>query len=149
MEYNDEQILNLNDYEKIAKAYAAALSKKGFTIAWLDSEDNTPIIDEIFARLANIKSLLFALGGFLNTGKFYSLNERQCKKLCIIFDHAIVSPSKKIPFDKTKCFLSFLSEECLLLKALISIAERSSFEAQIKEIIFSRLNFLSQILQVG
>ena len=30
MEYNDEQILNLQDYEKMAKAYDDTLKNKGF-----------------------------------------------------------------------------------------------------------------------
>jgi len=108
------------------------------------------LVGEVFENLFKIKSYLFALGGFLNTSIFYSLNERQIKKLSLIFDydnHNI--NSTKQHRDKTKCFLAFLSEECLLIKNLIKLAENSNYESQIKDIISSRLAKLSEILSIN
>ena len=148
MEYCDEQILNIEEYEKIAKAYANALKNKGFMIVKATEEDNSALISEIFEQLYSIKALLFSLGGFLGTGKFYSLNERQIKKLEVLFDYSQNPTSKKVPFDKTKGLLSFLSCECKLIKNLIVLAEQSNYEKQIRDITDSRLTLLSQILEV-
>ena len=85
MEYNDEQVLSLQDYEKIAKAYAKGV--RNFKIISLDNEETQKLIEPIFELLYSIKASLFVLGGFLGTSKFYSLNERQIKKLAIMLDY--------------------------------------------------------------
>ncbi len=147
--YNDEQILSVNEYENIAKAYSNALKSKGFIIVQVDNEKNDVLIKEIFENLYFIKTLLFNLGGFMGTSKFYSLNERQIKKLAIILDFEENVEIKKSPRDKTKCLLEFLSTECLLIKNLIELADKTSYESQIKDIINSRLNLLSSLLEVN
>ncbi len=146
--YNDEQLLSVTDYENLAKAYSSALKNKGFMIVQVDSEANKILLNEIFENLYSIKTYLFNLGGFLGTGKFYSLNERQLKKLSILFDYERAEFKTNPPRDKTKCLLKFLSSECRLIKNLISLSERTSFETQIQDIISARLTLLSQILDV-
>ena len=148
MEYIDEPLLNVEEYEKIAKAYANALKSKGFMIVSVDMQDNYPLIKEVFNELYTIKTILFSLGGFLNTGRFYSLNDRQIKKLTAIFDFEEEPPKIKAPIDKTKGLLSFLSCECLLIKNLIQLAFQSNYEIQIKDILNSRLSLLSELLKV-
>ncbi len=148
MNYNDEQLLNISDYEIMAKAYSSALKSRGFMIVQIDNDEYKSLLREIFEQLYNIRSLLFTLGGFLNTSKFYSLNERQIKKLALMFDFEEKPVPFKTPRDKTKCLLSFLSTECSLIKNLIELADKTNFENQIKDIIRSRLNLLSEILQV-
>ncbi|MCI8555012.1 MAG: hypothetical protein HFI85_00340 [Clostridia bacterium] len=148
LSYNDDQLLNAGDYEKLAKAYSQALKSRGFMIVQIDNEESQAKIKEVFELIFAIKSYLFSLGGFLGTSKFYSLNERQLKKLAIIFDFDEQLPLKRAPRDKTKCLLNFLSTECLLIKNLIYLADKSSYEHQIKDIIGARLNLLSQILKV-
>lgn len=146
MEYNDEQILRVEDYEQMAKAYANALKSKGFLIVQIDEKANKELIEEIFEQFYAVKSLLFSLGGFLNTGNFYSLNDRQMKKFSILFDCDKNLKAIKAPYDKTKALLSFLSIECLLIKNLIKLADQTQFELQLKDIINARLSLLSQIL---
>ncbi len=148
MEYNDEQILGLQDYENIAKAYSSALQKRGFMIVQIDNDKYKEVLKEVFDQLFIIKSTLFMLGGFLNTSKFYSLNERQIKKISLLFDIEVNAPHFSPPRDKTKCFLTFLSHECKLINLLISLSDQTNYEVQIKDMISSRLNLLSQILEI-
>lgn len=146
MEYNDEAILSIGDYEQMAKAYAMALKSKGFMIVQVSDGQMREQVEEIFERLFKIKSLLFALGGFLNTSQFYSLNERQIKKLALLFDFQGSPTTTRPPRDKTKCFLAFLAEECLLIKNLISLAENSNYENHVKDLVSTRLTKLNEIL---
>ena len=145
MEYNDEQVLSLQDYEKIAKAYAKGV--RNFKIISLDNEETQKLIEPIFELLYSIKASLFVLGGFLGTSKFYSLNERQIKKLAIMLDYNDVPKVEPSPKDKTRCLLKFLADELILIKNLSNFAEKSNFERQIKDIIDARLSLLSQILK--
>ena len=148
MQYNDEELLNINQYEEMAKAYASALKNQGFRIVQMEDSFLDGLLNEIFEGLSKIKSLLLALGGFLNTSQFYSLNERQIKKLSLIFDREINFSNRRICHDKTKCFLSFLAEEFMLIKKLIILAESCNYESQIKDIISSRLTKLNEILSI-
>lgn len=148
MQYNDDEILNVNDYEEMAKAYASALKSRGFMIVQMEDSYVNGLLGEIFESLFKIKACLFTLGGFLNTSPFYSLNDRQIKKLSLLFDYESSSTNYRPHRDKTKCLLAFLSEECLLIKNMIKLAENSNFESQIKDIISSRLAKLSEILSV-
>ena len=149
MEYIDDKILNIDDYEEMAKAYASALKQKGFRIVHVDDLEVKEELEGVFNHLFKIKSCLFALGGFLNTSSFYSLNERQIKRIAILFDY---QPQNKINHpcrDKTKCLLTFLSEEFLLIKKLIKLSEISNFDKQLKEIINARLSKLHEILALN
>lgn len=148
MQYNDEQLLNINDYENMAKAYAAALKQRGFMIVQMEDSYVDGLSREVMENLYKIKSCLFSLGGFLNTSAFYSLNERQIKKLSLLFEQNVEPTGYRPPRDKTKCLLCFLSEECLLIKNLIKLAENSNYETQIKDIINSRLSKLNEILTI-
>ncbi|MBQ8444184.1 MAG: hypothetical protein IJX25_02400 [Clostridia bacterium] len=146
MNYNDEGLLSIEQYEVMAKAYADALKKRGLKIVNIDDEIDERDVDEIFDKISNIKSLLFTLGGFLNTSTFYSLNERQLKKLLIIFDKDTIPSHHVKTRDKTKCFLSFLSCEFALTSKLLTLSEKTNFESEIKGMIHQRLTLLSQIL---
>ena len=117
-------------------------------IVQINDEESQKLLQEVFFQLFTIKTHLFTLGGFLNTSKFYSLNERQIKKLSILFDFNDKISVERTPRDKTKCLLAFLSTECLLIKNLILLAERCNYESQIRDIINSRLTLLSQILEI-
>ena len=144
--YKDEQILSVNEYEKIAKAYADALKKKRLKIVHSEDFFDERLVESIFEKFSIIKACLFALGGFMNTSSFYSLNERQMKKFNIIFD-TYSFPHKTAPFrDKTKCFISFISNEFSLINDLIKIAEQSSFEEEIKNMTTQRLSIISSLL---
>ena len=148
MKYNDEQVLSINDYEIMAKAYANQLKKRGFMVVQIDTSETQELAEKIFDNLLKIKSLLFSLGGFLNTSKFYSLNERQIKKLALLFDINISPPHLSISKDKTKCFLEFLSIELATIKYLIELANKSNYENEIQKLIETRLSLLSQLLSI-
>ena len=144
MDYFDEKLLTTEQYEQIAKAYSKAMKQKGYMIIQVDNEKNRELIIQTFEILAKIRSCLFRLGGFLNTSKMFSLNERQIKKMSIIFDCEL--PSYNITTgDKTKTFLMYLSFESLLIKNLIELKDQSSFENDINRIINDRLILLNQI----
>ncbi len=147
MEYNDEQILNVSAYELMAKEYATMLKKRGFMLVQVGDEDGV-LAGEVFSFLLKAKSLLFALGGFLNTSKFYSLNERQVKKFAIMFEGVECGEKITPPRDKTKCFLAFLSNEFSLIKQITLLAQKSNFERELWDILSARLSLLSQILAV-
>lgn len=145
MEYNDEQILSLHDYEVMAKEYAKTLKNKGFIFIQIDNEDIQQLIDETFNYLAKSKACLFMMGGFLNTSSFYSLNERQIKKLRVIFDYEKPLNTFKYPRDKTTCFLKFIGLEARILKNLLILSEKSNFENEIKKLCQDRLITISNI----
>lgn len=144
MEYNDEQILSCSSYEVMARAYANAMKERGFMFVQVDNEKNRELIDDTFSRLAEIKSCLFFLGGFLGTGKIYSLNERQIKKLEIIFDREIAHNKYSFKQDKTSSLLEFISCEAGLIKNLIALSSQSGFEHDILKIINDRLSLLGE-----
>ena len=149
MEYNDEQILSVEDYEVMAKAYASTMKSKGFIFVQVDSSEVKALIEETFDYLAEIKNCLFIMGGFLNTASFYSLNERQIKKLRIIFDYSSPLQTFKLKHDKTLCFLRFLGLEAKLLKNLLSLAEKTNYETDLKKIVDDRLITLGNTFMIS
>ncbi len=148
MKYDDEQILTLQDYEIMAKAYANALKSKGFIFVQVDDEQFKEVVEETFDYFAQAKSCLLILGGFLNTSPIYSLNERQLKKLRVIFDYEKPLKSYKFRYDKTYCFLKFLGLEVRILKNLIYLKDKSNFENELNKLIEDRLITLSNVFSV-
>ena len=147
MNYNDDEILSIEQYENMAKAYASALKQKGFMIVAVDKNQNEELINFTLDIFAKIKLTLFRLGGFLNTGKLYSMTDRQIKKMQIIFDKESQS-QPQLPFsDKTQSFLNYISLESELIKNLITLKEQSNFESEINRIITDRLTLLSQVMK--
>ena len=142
--YNDEQILSEKDYEEIAKAYQNLSKNEKFQFL-ISQSPSLQEVEDILSLFANQKALLLNLGGFMGTGRFYSLHCRQIKKIEIIFERE-VPPSMQTRFvDKTKLFLSFLSKEFELTKKLICICEKTLFEGEMRKIINDRLTLLNQI----
>lgn len=146
MEYNDEKFLTPEQYATMAIAYEKALKERGMMIVRVgDDEKNEELANTIVTLLSNIRACLFRLGGFLNTGKIYNLNERHIKKLGVILDKEDFTITHPKVMDKTKCFLNFLSYEFDLIKNLIVLKEQSNFESNISRLINERLTLLSQI----
>ena len=145
MEYNDEPILSLHDYEIMAKEYTSSLKNKGFIFVQVDNEEMNQLVEETFNYMSKSKSCLFMMGGFLNTSSFYSLNERQLKKMRILFDFEKPLKSFKLRPDKTTCFLKFIGLESRILKNLMILSERCNYEREIKQICQDRLTTLSNI----
>lgn len=142
--YNDEQLLSEKDYEAIAKAYKDLSKNERFQFLVSQSLPMQDV-EEILNLFGTEKILLLNLGGFMGTGKFYSLHCRQLKKIEIIFEREIPFLKQNNFFDKTKIFLSFLSKEFELLQKLLAICEKTLFEEELRKIVNDRLTLLSQI----
>ncbi len=145
MEYKDEQILSIEQYETIAKAYCNALKKRGYKFIKVENEKNQELIEQTFITLSKIKTCLFLMGGFLNTSSLYSLNERQIKKLRIILDYESPLKPFQMKHDKTMCFIKLIGFESELIKLLLILEEESNFENEIKKMIDDRLTLFSTI----
>ncbi len=148
MEYNDEKLLSIDEYEIMAKAYSAHLKDKGFIFVQVDGRENEQLICDTYELFCRIKSSLLFLGNFLNTGKLYTLNERQIKTFQIMYPSCEQNISYKIRGDKTKCFLNLQSLESKLLSNLLSLSEQSPFSNQILRIIEQRLYLTSEIYKI-
>ena len=146
MIYNDEQIMSIEGYELAARAYREALKQSGLFLTSVGHVDEA-LVEETFLLLSKIKAHLLGMGGFMNTSRFYSLNERQIKKLGIIFDREAI-PAHHTHRDKTKNFLQFLSCEFKLIKNMTALARQSHFEKEISVMTNDRLLLLSQLLSV-
>ena len=144
MDYKDDVILTIEQYENIAKKYNESLKKNGFKIIKVDNEKNKELINQILSLMSKIKSSLFRLGGFFNTSKIYSMNERQIKKMIILFDTSL--PIENLQFlDKKKTFSNYIILEFRLIKNLIELKEQSNFESEINRILNERLTLLSNL----
>ena len=144
MLYNDEKLLTIEEYEVMAKAYNQSLKDRGFIFVQIDGRDNEDLAIEIFEIFSKIKSLLFHLGNFLNTGRMFSLNERHIKTFLTLYP-SLTTSSHKVRGDKTTCFLAFLGLESSLLSKLMLLSEQSPFSSQIDRIINQRLTLMSQL----
>lgn len=144
MNYKDDIILTIEEYENIAKKYNESLKKNGFKIIKVDNEKNKELIVQTLSLMSEIKSYLFRLGGAFNTGKIYSLNERQIKKMTILFDSPLISTKLQL-LDKNKTFLSYISLEFKLIKNLIELKEQSNFESELNRMLNDRLTLLSTL----
>lgn len=144
MNFDDEKILNNEEYEKIAKAYSLFLQENGFKIIKSDDKYLEELISDTFNLLRDIKNCLFRLGGFLNTGKLYNLTDKQMKKLEIIFDNKQTKTHKIAYIEKSKCFFKYITSEFALIKNLIVLKDQSNFEPDILRIINDRLTLLQK-----
>lgn len=142
--YQDEQILSSQQYELIARAYNEISKNEKFQFLF-SNPPPAQEIEEIFSLFAIQKVLLLNLGGFLGTGKFYSLHCRQLKKIEIIFEKELSFFPQNKQHDKTKLFLLFLSKEFELIQKLLSICDKTLFEGELRKIINDRTSLLSQI----
>lgn len=145
MEYNDEILPSFEQYEEMSKAYMKNMRKNGFLFVKVDDEETSILVSNIFDILGKIRSCLFFMGGFLGTGKIYSLNDRHIEALKLLFDYDYTFPPYKIRGDKTKCLLNFLSLESKLIKTLFQLSKTSSFSLQLERIINERLSIIEEL----
>lgn len=148
MEYNDEKLLSVSEYETMAKAYSKNLRDKGFIFVQVDSEQNEAMLHEIFVNFLQLKSSLFFLGGFLNTGKLYSLNERHFKIFQTLYPEVRTTETFRVRGDKTKCFLNMISLESKLISSLLSLTDQSPYHDQLERMIYERLATTQSIFNV-
>ena len=148
MEYNDEKLLSISEYEIMAKAYSQKLKEKGFFFVQIDGRENNELIAECYKLLLKLKSSLFFLGNFLGTGRMYALNERHIKLFQTLFPECDNVERYKIRGDKTKCFLNMLSLESQLLIKLVDLSQNSPFSSQIDRMLNERLRLSSEIYKI-
>ncbi len=148
MRYDDEQMLSMEGYEAMAKAYASSLRKQGFIFVQIEDNQFDEQINEIFITMSKLKSSLLFLSNFLGTGRLYSANERHIETLKLLFDFDYVCPSFRIKGDKTKCFLNTISLESKLLNLLLALSKVSTFSKRIESIVSERLSIMEELLKV-
>ena len=148
MEYNDEKLLSIDEYEVMAKAYSAHLKDKGFIFVQVDGREHDELVAETFELFSKLKSSLLFLGNFLGTGRMYSLTDRQIKLFQTMYPECSTVETYKIRGDKTKCFLNMLSLENALLLKLITLSENSPFFKQLDTMVQERLYVSSEIYKI-
>ena len=104
--YNDEQVLSEKDYEAIAKAYNDLSKNEKFQFL-VSQPLPQQEVEEILTLLGTQKVLLLNLGGFMGTGRFYSLHCRQLKKIEIIFEK-VYHRNRRVPTYIISCVSAFL-----------------------------------------
>lgn len=145
--YNDEPILSIEEYQKLAKAYSKELQNKGFMFVAIDKQKEKLLSQKAVETLHQIKGLIFSLSGFMGTGALYGPTVNHIK---ILSSFCSFSPSqtKKFSRDKTKGFLNLISLENSLLGCLSELLLNSPNYAQILEIIEERTFLQSKLYQV-
>ena len=136
MLYEDDKILTIDEYEKLAREYLTAIEEN--KIELINVEDDSALIDEMFHSFACVSRALFCLGGFLNTSRLYSLTSKQIKTLQEIY--SLKLPHVVLPsYDKTKLFLHFVGCESGLILSLIKLAKSSNNAQVLEKMISDRL----------
>lgn len=148
MEYNDERLLNTQEYELMAKAYASHLKESGFMFVQIDLNEDEALVASTCELFSQIKSSLKFLNNFLGTGKLLSLTERQIRSFEVLYPSVNQSNSYRIRGDKTKCFLNLQALESRLISALLTLSQGSPFSNQILWLIKERLYLTSEIYKI-
>ena len=121
-EYNDE--LLPENYEKIAKAYASHLKKKGFVFVNLGQEEVSFLVDEILVIIAKMQACLSALSRVCDStslGKRLSLAQEQ-----ILGIYKNKKPHKfSCVENENSAFLSLISLQNTLTIKLLFLAIKS------------------------
>lgn len=144
MLYEDDKILTIEEYQKLAQEYLNATKNNHFK--FICSDDNQSLVVDVFNNFALVGRNLFYLGGFLNTGRLYSLTCKQIKSLQEIYNFPI--PKVSVPFfDKTKIFLNYLGCESALILSLIKLKECDQNCDLIDKILTDRLILTKNLFQ--
>lgn len=143
MEYNDSKIPTLEDYEKLAKAYAESLKDKGFVFIRLDNENYNFLLDEVFDILFKLRATYRFLGTFLEANQFLELTNGHIEKLRNLFDYK-KNRGFRIRGDRTKAFLNSVSLENRLIIKLNSLAQKSDFFNELSQLCLERLHMSAE-----
>lgn len=136
MLYEDDKILTIDEYEKLAKEYLKSFNDKEFKL--ISAIDDKNLIQDVLMDFSLISRTLFCLGGFLNTSRLYSLTCKQVKTLQEMYQTSL--PNANIPFkDKTKLFLFYIGCENSLILNLLSLSRTSQNSDKIERMIIDRL----------
>ena len=147
MEYDDEKLLSLEEYEVMAKEYSKSLKKSGFVFIKVDENLCEELVSEIFELYQKIYASLLFLGKFSNLDKLANLTSEQMSTLKILYPECSQTPSIQVRGNKNLIFLNFLSLESDLNLKLLSLCEQSPFSSQLKPLILSRLACTKEIFK--
>lgn len=136
MLYEDEKVLTIEEYEKIAKEYMRSFGENQFRL--INAEDDREKVEKTALCLSTVSRSLFCLGGFLNTSQLYALTSKQIKIFGKLYN--IKLPSAKMPRgDKTQIFLQYNGQESALILALFELSKSSNRCEEIERMLVDRL----------
>lgn len=144
MLYEDDKILTIDEYQKLAQEYLKALDENNFKL--ISAEDDMPLVKELFENYSQVSRCLFCLGGFLNTSRLYSLTCKQIKTLQEIYNLKMPK-ALTVSNDKTKIFLHYLGCESSLILSLIKLSKTSKNIDILERMIIDRLVLTKNIFQ--
>lgn len=147
MEYNDEKLLSLEEYEIMAKEYSKSLKSGGFVFVKVDESACDILVSEIFDLLNKISSSLRVLGNFSELNKLLALTEKQCSTLQVLYPECSQEKPLLVRGNKNLIFLNFLSLESELILKLLSLCEQSPFSSQLNSLARERLYLTKEIFK--
>ncbi len=143
MEYNDEKLLNLDEYAVMAKAYSTALKSKGYVFLQIDTLACDILVSDTFELFCNIQTSLNLLGKPFS--KMAELNLRQLNSFQSFYPSCELS--YKIQKRDKAAFYRYLSLESELLSHLLTLSKQSPFSNQLFNFIKERLYLTSVIFK--
>ena len=147
MEYDDELKPTPQMYAEMAKAYSATLKEQGFVFIRLSAEDYNFLVDEVFDLLFKLRSSYRFLKGFMESNRFFNLNEDQINNLRTMFKYT-KNRAFQIRTNKTKCFINSIALENRLILKLNELAQKSDFYEEISLFISQRLSLTSEAYSI-
>ena len=147
MEYDDEAMPNISQFEEMAKAYNLSLKSKGFVFINLEEEGRNILLDEIFDILFKLRSSYRGMGTFMSSNTMLKLTEKHLEKLREFFDME-KNRGYFVITNKTKCFLNSIALENALSLKLLLLSQKSQYGEEILSMIFEREKYISQNLSI-
>ncbi len=144
MLYEDDKILTIDEYEKIAREYMNSFGENRFKL--INAEDDSEKVEKAIQYFSTVNRLLFCLGGFLNTFRLYTLTCKQIKAFEEIYNI-------KLPFtpapkgDKSKIFLRYIGNESGLIMSLFELSKTSNHGGELERMITDRLILSKNIFE--
>ena len=136
MLYEDEKVLTIDEYEKIAREYMRSYGENQFK--FINAEDDKEKVDNAAFYFSAVSRSLFCLGGFLNTSRLYALTCKQIKAFEELY--GVKLPNTCLPRgDKPKLFLQYNGYESALILALFELSRSSNHSAELERMIVDRL----------
>ena len=147
MEYNDEMLPTMKNFEEMARAYNFSLKQKGFVFISLEEEGKNLLVDEVFDLLFRLRASYRFLGSFLDSNIMLNITEEHLLKLRELF---MVENNKGyfIRTNQTKCFLNSIALENTLCIKLLLLAQKCEFGQEILSLIIEREKLISNNLTV-
>ena len=147
MQYDDEALPTLTNFEEMARAYNLSLKEKGFVFVNLEQEGKNLLVADVFDLFFRLRASYRYLGSFMSSKKLLEQTEADISQLRSIFDFG-ENKGYYITTNVTKCFLNALSLENKLSLKLLLLSQKCEVNDIILSIIIQREKMLSQILEI-